>query len=111
MRPLRAPFVVTIACAALPLGVGCGASDAAPHDLGDAATETQVDFDADAGPGADAAPPGDVAVTRPHPPPFPEETVGLRCTDDHGCDPMHSGANFCSNDGSFSWGTLYPEPV
>jgi hypothetical protein len=108
MRPLRAPFVVTVACGAL--GVGCGSGDAAKTAADDAgATDTQiVDLDA----AADAVPPGDVVqVVRPRPPAVPEDTVGLRCNDDRTCDPIGSGANFCSNDGSFSWGSLYPEPV
>ena len=110
MRPLRAPFVVTVAA----LGVGCGSSSAAARPDDDAnASETAVDLDATSD--ADALPDaalGDVTnVVRPRPPYFPEETVGERCTDEVTCDPRRTGANFCSNDGSFTYGTLYPQPL
>jgi len=42
---------------------------------------------------------------------MPEGTVGQRCTNDRTCDRNHSGLNFCSDDGSFSAGTLYPQPL
>ena len=40
-----------------------------------------------------------------------EETVGHACADDDDCSPAKTGTNFCSNDGSFAYGTLYPTPV
>jgi hypothetical protein len=109
MRRPRAPFVVTVVGA---LGVGCGSSGVAPQVNDDAATSDTIGLDA----GTDGAR-TDIAIgdvddkIHPRTPLFPEQTVGDRCTNDRACDPDGSGSNFCSNDGSFSWGTLYPEPV
>ena len=108
-RATRRPFVVTFAA----LGVGCGASDVARPtvDAEPPAADARFDGSVDDGGPSDALVAGARAPATPHVPRRIEGTVGDRCAGDATCDPAGSGENFCSNDGSFSGGTLYPAPV
>ena len=102
-RPVRAPFVVTIAA----LGVGaCSSSSPATNTTPNDARA------GDDSSGFDAAP--EAQSNRAAPVPlreFAEGTIGLRCDADATCDRNHSGDAFCPNDGWLSYGTLFPTPV
>jgi hypothetical protein len=105
-RSLRAPFVRIVGFAAMTGTAACddGALFLQGGDAGEEAPRTD-----------DTAPPIDPATKLPGKPPLRsrplEKTVGKACTRDDECSPGNTGTNFCSNDGSFSYGTLYPTPV
>ncbi|MEO7092983.1 MAG: hypothetical protein ABI175_07020 [Polyangiales bacterium] len=107
-RPLRAPFVRVVTFAALASGAAC--DDGALFRL---APDTGGDApDLDAATGEVLVVPAARPTGEPplHARPL-EKTVGKACTNDEECSPGNSGTNFCSNDGSFAYGTLYPTPV
>jgi hypothetical protein len=109
---LRVPFVRVVTFAAIASTTACGneaprngdpdAGSDADHPGGDGRDDARDDTSS-----LPAMVPGRRALrSRPL-----EKTVGKGCTTNDDCAPMRSGTNFCSNDGSFAYGTLYPTPV